>query len=976
MRVPLRLLVQILICGFFAVAAPAAQAAFGVEETNFEAGTCTEPSCTYASGPFYTQAAGHPPFGITTFEINHHTAGLAQAPDGVLRRLRVDVPPGLAANPEALEKCPVAEFEEGKCAATHPGSHVGTNKLVAYLPSLGIDTLETEAPVFNLEQPRGTALTGLPLDFGIEVAALKEHIFLQGHVSWSTDYHEYFEITVPPEGEVSGLKVPVQVLKSKLIFEGTKGGNFLTLPSVCSSSTTSFLEVEDSEGHIAHTQTHTPVGVGGCDKVPFTPSAELKPETAQYDGPDGVTTEVRAPQHAGAGEINTADIKDARLTLPEGLTLNPAAARGLATCTAATIGIGTTNPVECPKASELGTVTIETDLPAKSLAGYLYLGSPSGATITGPPFTVYLDAESEYGVSVRLQGLVTPNPSSGRLEVNFLGNPQLPFSDLILALKGGNQAPLANPLACGTSMLDSLFTPYTGLAAAVSSTPFTTDRNGKGGACPSPLPFVPAQSTQHSSTRAGAYTSYTFNLERKEGDQHLAGVSAVLPPGLVGAIPSVTLCGEPAAQAGSCGAGSLIGSASVTAGAGAEPEAFSGPVYLTGPYGGAPYGLSIPVEAAAGPFDLGRLVTRAAIGVDPYSARVIATSALPTIFKGVPLRLRSISVLVNRPRFLFNPSNCGRLDTTTTLTSTLGARDVVASLFQVASCGALAFKPTFSASSSTRTSRAAGAGLRVTVTQGPHEANIRSVVVALPAQLPSRLTTLQKACPEATYAANPRNCPIGAMVGTATVSTPVLPSALSGPAYLVSHGGAAFPDLDLLLEGNGVKVILVGNTKIKNGITTSTFASIPDVPVSSFALDLPTGPHSALAAHGNFCSRPLIMPTTITSQSGVVITQNTRIAVDGCGVRILRRRLVHNALLLTIQTPAAGRVSASGRNLRTTRKRLRRAATTTLRIPLARPAVRALAHHRRVKLTVRVTFVPAARSEPRSSAATTLIARR
>ncbi len=968
MRVPVRLLVQILICGFFAVAAPAAQAAFGVEETNFEAGTCSTllPNCTYKSieashGQAYTQAAGHPNWGITTFELNHRPSGLGQEPEGALKRLRVDVPPGLAANPEALPKCSLADFNSDKCGLE---TQVGTTELTVFLAAVN-QTLP--GTVYNLEQP-----PGLPLEFGIHVQVplvANEHILLQGHVAWNTDYHEYFEI--------DNVNKAVPILKSKLNFNGQAGnGNFLTLPSVCSSTTTSHLEVESWSGEISRTETHTPVGVESCDKVPFTPSAELKPETAQYDGPDGVLTEVRPPQHAGAGEINTADIRDARLTLPEGLTLNPAAARGLATCTASQIGIGTTNPVACPAAARLGTVTIETDLPAKSLAGYLYLGSPSGATITGPPFTVYLDAESVYGVSVRLQGLVTPNPSSGRLEVNFLGNPQLPFSDLILALKGGNQAPLANPLACGTSMLDSLFTPYTGLAAAVGSTPFTTDRNGKGGACPSPLPFDPAQSTQHSSPRAGAYTSYTFNLERKEGHQHLASVSAVLPAGLVGAIPSVTLCGEPAAQAGSCGAGSLIGSASVTAGAGAEPEAFSGPVYLTGPYGGAPYGLSIPVEAAAGPFDLGALVTRAAIGVDPYSARVIATSALPTIFKGVPLRLRSISVLVNRPRFLFNPSNCGRLDTTTTLTSTLGARDVVASLFQVGNCGALAFKPSFSASSSTRASRAVGASLRVKVAQGPHEANIRSVVVALPPQLPSRLSTLQKACPEATYAANPRSCPIGSMVGTAAVSTPVLAAPLSGPAYLVSHGGAAFPDLDLLLEGNGVKVILVGNTNIKNGITTSTFASIPDVPVSSFALDLPTGPHSALAAYGNFCSRPLIMPTTITAQSGVVIKQNTRIAVAGCGVRILRRRLVHNTLLLTIQTTAAGRVSASGRNLRATTKRLRRAATTTLRIRLSRPAVRALAHHRRVRLTVRVTFVPAARSEPRSSASATLIARR
>ena len=156
------------------------------------------------------------------------------------------------------------------------------------------------------------------------------------------------------------------------------------------------------------------------------------------------------------------------------------------------------------------------------------------------------------------------------------------------------------------------------------------------------------------------------------------------------------------------------------------------------------------------------------------------------------------------------------------------------------------------------------------------------MVTQLPLQLPSRLTTIQKACAEATYAANPFACPVGSRVGTATVTTPVLPGSLSGPAYLVSHGGAAFPDLDLLLEGDGVRVILEGNTNIKGGVTTSSFTSIPDVPVSSFVLDLPTGPNSALAANGSLCAHALIMPTTITAQSGAQVKQNTEISVAGC----------------------------------------------------------------------------------------------
>jgi hypothetical protein len=970
-------------------AAPAAQASFGVTQPNWEAGTCNARNCEYSNPPsaFYTQAAGHPEWGITSFELNHTGSGGSRTPEGALKRIRVDVPPGLAANPQAPEKCAKAQFEADPngCPA---GSLVGETELEAVVEVLGLPVVApSSGKVYNLEQP-----VGLPLDFGINVEpagpiVAPTHLFLEGHLSdayepslaargiASGDYHEYFEINnVPTEATVTGLvKSPLKVLKSKLLFKGRAGGDFLTLPSVCSPSTTSYLEVESYEGAVSSTPTVTPVGVEGCGAVPFRPTVSLTPETAHLDAPDGATVAINAQQFAGPGEINTADIRDAHIVLPEGMTLNPAAAPGLATCSPAQFSAG-----QCPSVSgaKLGTVTIETpDLPPGSVTGGLYLGNPAGGPITGPPFTVYLDAESpRYGVFVRLQGQSTPDPTTGRLETTFLGNPQLPFSSLIVHLNGGPGAPLANPLTCATGHTEGLFVPYTGLAPFASSSPFAPEGAG-GGACPGSIPFSLAQSTSGSSTRAGAYTSYVFNLARGDGQQYLSKLSTVLPPGLVGAIPSVTLCAEPAAAAGSCGAGSLLGTANVTVGAGSAPTAFSGPVYITGPYAGAPYGLSIPIEAASGPFDLGRAVTRASIGVDPHSGRVVVTSSPTTIVKGVPLRLKTLSVAVSRASFLFNPSNCGRLETNSTLTSTYGATQILPSPFQVSGCGALPFKPTFKASTSTRTSRAIGASLRVSMTQGAHESNLRSVVTQLPLQLPSRLTTLQKACPEATYAANPRSCPEGSMVGSATVHTPVLPASLSGPAYLVSHGGAAFPDLDLLLEGGGVKVILEGNTNIKNGITTSTFASIPDVPVSSFSLELPTGPHSALAAYGNLCAAPLTMPTVLTAQSGAQIKQNTPIEVSGCLLRILRVRLVHRSVLVTVRALAAGRISAGGRNLRSVRKRIRRPTTTTLKLALSHSAMRALRRHHRTKLAVKVTLVPKQRSLETATASATLTAR-
>jgi hypothetical protein len=959
------LLVGLLVAAIAVVSPPAAQAAFGVEEHNFEAGTCQASSCTYASieadpSGAYTQAAGHPPVGLTAFEFNSEAAGLGKKPIGSVKNIRVDLPPGLAGNPEALPKCSLPDFEKNACAAD---TKVGSVELTVFA---SLTDITIPGTVYNLQQP-----PGLALDFGIAVSVeplVNVHIFLEGHVSWSSDYHEYFEINnVPKEGEIAGLPVALSVLKSKLIFEGQAGaGNFLTLPSACSSSTTSHLRVESYEGQVSETSTHTPLGVTGCDKVPFKPAATVIPATAQSDQPDGATVEVKVPQQAGASEINTADIRDAHVTLPEGLTLNPPAAHGLQACTSAQIAIGTAAATgNCPAASRVGTVTIETDLPPGSLTGGVYLGSPDGSAITGPPYTVYLDAESEYGVSVRLKGLVTPNPATGRLEATFTENPQLPFSVLRMSFNGGPLAPLANPLVCGSASGEGLFTPYTGQAAALSSSPFVTS------GCPNPLPFSLGQGTQDASAAAGASTSYTLNLARGDGQQYLSQIKTVLPAGLVGLIPAVPLCGEAQANAGSCPSASQIGSATVAAGAGAAPYAFSGPVFLTGPYNGGPYGLSVVVPAVAGPFNLGLVVARAAINVDPSTARVIVTGSVPTIVKGVPLRLREISISIARPGFLRNPTNCGALTTDSTLTSTFNATQSLSSPFQVAACGALAFKPSFQASTGGRTVKVTGAGLRVSLTQGAGQANPKSVVVQLPKQLPARLTTLQKACPEATYAANPFSCPAGSLVGSATVATPVLPGRLTGPAYLVSHGGAAFPDLDLLLQGDGVRVILVGNTNIKGTITTSTFASIPDVPVSSFALDLPTGPHSALATNGSLCSAALLMPTTITAQSGAQIKQSTRVSVSNCGVRIVSHRVVGHKLVLRIKAFAAGRISVKGKNLRTVFKRLGKAATTTVKVPLARGGLRALHGRRRLKLHVRVGFVPRLKGESNSAASTT-----
>lgn len=969
------------------LAAGAHAAEFGIAK--FEAGTCNTDTvaaeCSYTApeSQFFTQATGHPPIGLTGFEVNTVSSGLGKAPVGNVRDVRVDIPPGLSVNPQAT--CSKTELRENTCAgkgqctpeqfekATCPtASLVGSDELDANLAGV-LNVEHFSVPMYNLVPP-----DGVPAEFGVEISVpsvIDIKVLIVGGLSWyheaptaensgvpTGDYHEYFTIKELP--------TTVGIVKTRLKFTGTAGdGTFITLPSVCSTQV-SYLHVDSYEKvgeFLAYkTESGNPpkaISVSGCNKVPFAPTLGLTPENPSPapDQPEGGAVDLHIPQSTSSSTLNSSDLQDAHVTLPAGMTLNPSAAHGLEGCTAAQIGIGTNAPIGCPAASQIGTVAIETPvLPPGSLQGGVYLGDPDGAPITKPPFTVYLAAESgRYGVGVRLQGTVEPDPSTGQLTATFANNPQLPFEDVIFKLKGGPRAPLATPLVCAPAPPLGNLVPYTGLGAAAPalSSPFSA---GPAGKCPPTAPFTLSQATQDSSPDAGAYTSYTFALARGDGQQYLSQVKTVLPAGLVGAIPSVPLCKEPQASAGSCPSSSLIGTASALAGAGSEPFGFSGNVYLTGPYGGAPYGLSIVIPAIAGPFNFANVITRAGISVDEHTGRVIVTSALPTVVQGVPLRLRAIDVQVNRKEFLFNPSYCGAMATDTTLTSTFGATQALSSPFQVGKCSALSFKPTFKVGTGAKTSRVNGASLKVSLKQPAHQANIHSVFVKLPKALPARLSTLQKACPEATFAADPKDCPPDSRVGSATVRTPVLPDQLTGVAYLVSHGGAAFPDMDLVLDGDGVQVILVGNTDIKNGITSSTFASVPDVPVSSFALNLPVGPHSVLAAHGNLCLLKLLMPTTILAQSGAQIKQQTKMSVTGCGVQIVRHKVVGKAVRLTIETYGAGRIKVSGAGLKSVSRKLGKARKLTVKVRLSARGRSKLATGRkkRLKVKLHVAFVP------------------
>jgi hypothetical protein len=625
--------------------------------------------------------------------------------------------------------------------------------------------------------------------------------------------------------------------------------------------------------------------------------------SSQAGVPAGYSVHLHLPQSEDPEALATADIRNVEVTFPQGTVLSPSGANGLQACSEAQLQRAAQSPGKCPAASNVGIVSITTPLLAAPVKGSLFVGEPECSPCTpaqaasGQMLPVYLEARGP-GVFVKLIGHTSISQSSGQLTAVFTDNPQLPVSDIDVVTENGPYAPLANPLTCGQATTTAALTPWSSPTPDEQSTQFAVE------GCVSPG-FAPAfRAGRTTSSRAGAFTGFDVSVARQDPEQTLGQVNITMPPGLLGVLKSVGQCQQAQANAGNCPESSQIGTGTITAGPGSGPLRIPGTrVYLTGPYEGAPFGLSIVTPAQAGPFLLsgntgsGTEVVRAAIRVDPKTAQVtVASDPLPQQLNGVPLDVRTVDIDVNRGGFVFNPTNCNAMTVQGAVRSSTGTVANLSYPFQTTDCGIVPFKPKFTVSTQGKASKANGASLHVRVTSGTGQANIAKVKVSLPLQLPSRLSTLQKACVDSVFEANPGSCPAASVVGQATAVTPLLAHPLTGPAYLVSHAGAAFPDLEIVLQGEGITLILDGNTQIKKGITSSIFRAVPDAPISSFDLVLPEGPHSVLAtnlpakAKHSLCGQTLNMPTVITGQNGVVVRQNTKIAAIGCPKHVRHAR--------------------------------------------------------------------------------------
>jgi len=893
-----------------------------------------------ADGSLDTQAGSHPYLLTlnTTFAVDEFEEGGEPAIEpagGELRDVEVRLPPGMVVNPTAVPEC----SRDDLLAETCPNaSQVG---VITIRPVGGFSAM-LFFRVYNVVPP-----AGLPGEVAFNFDGT--NVFFNGGVRSGSDYGITTRAEHVPQREVASSIVTLWGVPSDpshnvwrtvaISGRGCTAGEletscsigphpqlkpFITLPTQCGAPL-AFQVRANSWGDETYTpwdafQYHdangTPAGMTGCETLGFAPTFTTGVDTSKSDTPAGLSVEV-TPTTGGLEEpegLSTSDVQETKVTLPEGLVINPGQAAGLQACQPGQDGLTTpqeeqegkedNGPPSCPGASKVGTVKAKTPLLEgsfeKELEGNIYVMQ------SNPPDLRLLMAFSADSVNVKLVLHVHLNTSTGRLETTVPNIPELPASDFKLSFSGGAQAALDTPTQCGTYTTTGDFTPWSSpaLADVFTNAQFSITEGPDGQPCPNgPLPFKPTLAAGSTTDQAGGFTHFSLLLTNGDGQQRLNSVRFTLPKGLSGMLSTVPLCPEPQADQGTCPQASEIGHAVVASGPGPYPLVIPQPgqeparIYLTGPHNGAPFGVSIVTHVIAGPFNLGVNVVRGAIDVNRRTAQVTLTTdtegpyAIPQILDGVPTDLRTIDTVIDRPGFMFNPTNCDPQTFAGTATSSQSTTVAIQSRFQVGSCQSLKFKPDFKVSTSGKTSKKNGASLTAKILYPPTPsaynlatayAGVQSVKVDLPKQLPSRLSTLQKACVAAVFEANPAGCPPGSIVGHARIITPELPTPRTGPAYFVSHGGEAFPNLTIVLQGDGVTIELIGNTFIKHGITSNTFKSTPDAPFSLFELTLPQGPGSALAANGNLCKTKLTMPTIFNAQNNQTIKQNTNITVTGC----------------------------------------------------------------------------------------------
>jgi hypothetical protein len=851
-------------------------------------------------GTVATKAGSHP----ATYEavsldtnrkVNPPGQGGSEVPDGDIRDVRVDLPRGMVVNPQAAEKCTEAQLESlGEGGPACPGgSMVGTIKV---MNSAGSTFGLGAVPLYNMVPPAGA-----PAEFGfVFIEGVYTHI--EGFVRTGEDYGlSAVTNDIPHIIQISGFKVILWANSSAkrydevrgrcMKFVGTCPGGepqtmpLVSMPSNCGGPLTTRAAVSSwakpevfSRGSFQSADANgNPVGVEGCNQLEFNPSIESKATTTLADSPSGLDFHLKVPQTPGVEAPSAANVKDVRVSLPEGMVVNPSSADGLGGCSSVEIEINGPEPARCPDASKIGTAEIDTPLLEAPLAGQVYLAKPFDNQFHSLLALYITVNDPRTGVVLKLPGEVQSDPASGHLVTVFKENPELPFNELSVSLFNGARAPLTSPATCGTHTTDALITPWSTPEGAdvPSSDSFATTTAPGGGTCPTSNAQLPNQLSFNAGTiapQAGAYSPFVLKAARPDGSQRMTAIETSLPPGLTGKLAGIPYCseaqiaaaaarsrsGEGAAEKASpsCPAASEVGTVDVGAGSGPNPLHVQGRVYLAGPYKGAPLSFAVITPALAGPFDLGTVLTRVALQVDPETAKIRAVSdPLPTALQGIPLDIRSVTLKADRQGFTLNPTSCDPMQVAASVTSATGAVLPVSSPFQVGSCSALSYKPKLAISLKGATKRGKNPALKAVLTQPAGQANTGAVSVTLPRSAFLDQSHIKTICTRVQFAAGAvpgEKCPPGSIYGKARAYTPLLDAPLAGPVFLRSSSHE-LPDLVVALHGQ-VDVVLDGTVDSVKGRLRNRFEAAPDAPVSKFVLEMQGGKKGLVVNSADLCN--------------------------------------------------------------------------------------------------------------------------
>jgi len=855
------------------------------------------------------QAGAHP-YSIST-TIHFNTVKEPGPLRGNLRPVEAtrdviaDLPPGLVGNPTGAEECMLAMLSNavgtGSMPLCPPESQVGTTVVYAFNPSSFNNY--GPLPVFNLSPP-----SGVPARFGF--AAFGSVVVLDAEVRTGGDYGLSVAAHHVPWGiPVAGTEVTFWGDPSDASHDGERacpgklapGLNlgpscpttapstaFLRNPTSCQPpgvglKTTLRMDSWEHPGvfteasYASHLPPGAPLlpgewgteqGMSGCEAVPFDPSFQLQPAAPMPASPSGFSVDLSLPQSDDPDSIGQSDLRKAVIALPEGVRVSPSSAHGLGACSSAQIGLSQSLAPACPDSSKIGTATIETPLLDEALSGSVFLAAPHDNPF-GSLLAVYIVVEGS-GVVIKLPGKVSADPSTGQLTTIFDDNPQLPFSRFHVEFNGGPTAPLTTPRRCGTYTTHAVFTGWSGKVVPVDSS-FTLSQDGQGAACPGPR-FSPTMTAGTDNPLAGKFSPLQVLVSRNDEDEELSRISVEMPPGLTGKLKGIPYCPDTVLDAASllsrsgaaelaapaCPAASQVGTVTAGAGAGANPfYVRSGKAFLAGPYKGAPLSLAVTVPALAGPFDLGTVLVRNAIEVDPADAHLtVKSDPLPTILQGIPLDLRDVRVAVNRRDFVLNPTSCERMAVDGVIDSTRGSTARVASRFQVAGCNRLGFKPKLSLRLKGGTKRSKFPALLATLRMpGGSGSNIARAAVTLPHSMFLAQAHIDTICTRVQFAAD--QCPSGSVYGRARAFTPLLDKPLEGRVYLRSNGGERkLPDLVAALDGQ-IDLELVGylgSSKVRGGRgIRTTFQHVPDAPISKFTLKMRGGRKGLVENSVNLC---------------------------------------------------------------------------------------------------------------------------